>query len=155
MFICSLAATQGTNQKGRKDITGITTRTMLIIPGLHMQKKFSVNYPQFGRHPQEFHPLLIKHKNLKNISFKGCQNIKLSRAPTCLQTSPIHTLSFQFTFILFLGPQNNCIETAEEKTRTKVYDRRRRSLEQDIRCCVLRYFQRPGQSFRERLVTVT
>jgi hypothetical protein len=87
--------TQPSSCPGHQDVTGITINTVLIRPGLHTQKKFSGNYPQLGRRPKKFRLPRIKHKNLKNISFKGCQNINLTWAPTCLQPGPIHTLNFQ------------------------------------------------------------
>ena len=84
MLIHSLAAAQGTNQKRHQDVTGITINTLLVRPGLHTQQKFSGNHTQLGGRSQKFRLPHIKHKNLKNIGFKGCQNINLSRVPTCL-----------------------------------------------------------------------
>jgi hypothetical protein len=78
MFIHSLAAAQGTNQKQHQDINGITINTVLVRPDLHTQNKFSGNYPQFGTRLQKFHLPHIKKKKLKEYRFHGGAKILTS-----------------------------------------------------------------------------
>jgi len=71
---------------GRCDVTGVVGNVVLIIFGLHTQKrkKLFENYSLFGHVPlKSFSSSVLGGEFVKNIGFKGRQIINLPGVPTC------------------------------------------------------------------------